>query len=57
VACDRLDDARAALVKAMKIDPNNAQAYRYAARLYDRLGDPVKAQQFRQRYQQLKHLG
>ncbi|MDF1662216.1 MAG: tetratricopeptide repeat protein [Planctomycetota bacterium] len=50
VACDRLEDARAALVKAIRLDPNHPKAYRYAARLYDRLGDPVKAQQFRQRY-------
>jgi tetratricopeptide (TPR) repeat protein len=54
VACDRLEDARTALVKAIRLDPNHPKAYRYAARLYDRLGDPVKAQQFRQRYRQLK---
>lgn len=54
VACDRLEDARAALVKAIRLDPNHPKAYRYAARLYDRLGDPVKAQQFRQRYNQLR---
>jgi hypothetical protein len=54
VACDRLEDARTALVKAIRLDPNHPKAYRYAARLYDRLGDPVKAQQFRERYRQLR---
>lgn len=54
VACDRLEDARGALVKAIKLDPNYPKAYRYAARLYERLGDPVKAQQFKMKYRQLK---
>lgn len=54
VACDRLEEARAAIVKAIRLDPQHAKAYRYAARLYDRLGDPIKAKQFRKRYRELK---
>jgi len=54
VACDRLEDAKLALATAIKIDANHAKAYRYAARLYDRLGDPVMAQKFRRKYKMLK---
>ena len=57
VKCDRLDEAKAALRAAIKIDPEYMQAYRYAAQLYDRLGEPEKARKFRARYQSLKLRG
>jgi len=57
VRCDRLDEARHALKAAIKIDAEYKQAYRYAAQLYDRLGEPDKARKFRARYQALKLKG
>lgn len=57
VRCERLEDARKALARAIKLDPDYKQAYRYAAQLYDRLGEPEKARKFRARYQALKLRG
>jgi tetratricopeptide (TPR) repeat protein len=57
VQCDRMDEARDALAKAIKIDPEFTPAYRYAAQLYERLGDEEKARKFRARYQALKLRG
>ncbi len=57
VQCDRMDEARDALSKAIKIDPEFTPAYRYAAQLYERLGDEEKARKFRARYQALKLRG
>jgi tetratricopeptide (TPR) repeat protein len=54
VACDRLEDAREALAAAIKLDPENPKAYRYAAVLYERLGDPDRAKKFRAKYESLK---
>lgn len=57
VQCDRMDEARDALSKAIKIDPEYTPAYRYAAQLYEKLGDEEKARKFRARYQALKLRG
>ncbi|MCO5168297.1 MAG: tetratricopeptide repeat protein [Planctomycetes bacterium] len=57
VQCDRMDEARDALSRAIKIDPEYTPAYRYAAQLYERLGDQDKARKFRARYQALKLRG
>lgn len=57
VRCERLDDAREALAKAIKVDPSYQQAYRYAAQLYEKLGDEETARKFRARYQALKLQG
>lgn len=57
VQCDRMDEARDALSRAIKIDPEFTPAYRYAAQLYERLGDEDKARKFRARYQALKLRG
>ncbi|MGE0711648.1 MAG: tetratricopeptide repeat protein [Planctomycetota bacterium] len=57
VRCDRLDEAKLALAAAIRIDPDYKQAYRYAAQLWDRLGDPETARKFRARYQALKLRG
>lgn len=54
VRCDRLDEAKLALAAAIKLDPTYKQAYRYAAQLWERLGDPETARKFRARYQALK---
>ncbi|MBI3724988.1 tetratricopeptide repeat protein [bacterium] len=54
VACDRLEDARLALTQAIKLDPAHPKAYRYAAVLYTRLGEPEKARKFRAKYESLK---
>ena len=54
VACDRLEDAREALAAAIKLDPENPKAYRYAAVLYERLGDSDRARKFRAKYESLK---
>jgi tetratricopeptide (TPR) repeat protein len=53
--CDRLDDAREALVTALKLAPDNARAYRYAAKLYEKTGDAERAKKFRAKYEQLKN--
>ncbi|MEZ0227131.1 MAG: tetratricopeptide repeat protein [Planctomycetota bacterium] len=52
--CERLDDARDALSLAVKLSPDNAKAYKYAAKLYERTGDTARAQKFRAKYEQLK---
>lgn len=57
VQCDRMDEARDALSRAIKIDPDYTPAWRYAAQLYERLGDQEKARKFRARYQALKLRG
>ena len=57
VRCDRLDEARHALKSAIKLDPEYKQAYRYAAQLYERMGDAETARKFRARYQKLKLRG
>ena len=54
IKCERLEDARNSLVIAIRLDGNNPMAFRYAAKLYQKLGDPVKARQFEMRYRQLK---
>ena len=54
VRCDRLEEAKVSLATAIKLDPDYKQAYRYAAQLYERLGEPEKARKFRARYQALK---
>ncbi|MBL4844720.1 MAG: CDC27 family protein [Planctomycetes bacterium] len=57
VRCDRLEEARRALMAAIKLDANHKQAYRYAAALWERLGDAERARKFRARYQALKLRG
>ena len=57
VRCERFDEARAALKTAIGLDPEYQQAYRYAAQLYERLGEHEKARAFRARYQALKLKG
>jgi tetratricopeptide (TPR) repeat protein len=57
VRCDRLDEAKASLATAIQLDPEYTQAYRYAAQLYERLGESEKARKFRARYQALKLRG
>jgi tetratricopeptide (TPR) repeat protein len=57
VRCDRLEEAKVSLAAAIKLDPNYKQAYRYAAQLWDRLGDAETARKFRARYQALKLRG
>lgn len=57
VRCERWDDAKAALKAAIGLDPEYQQAYRYAAQLYEKLGDEEKARVFRARYQALKLKG
>lgn len=57
VQCERMDEARDALSRAIKLDPEFTPAYRYAAQLYERLGDEEKARKFRARYQALKLRG
>jgi len=57
VRCDRLEEAKSALKAAINIDPNYGRAYRYAAQLYERLGDAEKARKFRAKYQTLKLRG
>jgi tetratricopeptide (TPR) repeat protein len=57
VRCERLDDAKVALRTAIKLDPEFTQAYRYAAQLYEKLGEGDKARKFRARYQALKLRG
>lgn len=57
VRCDKLDDAREALGKAIKVDPGYVLAYRYAAQLYEKLGDEETARKFKARYQALKLQG
>lgn len=57
VRCDRLEEARVALMAAIKLDGNHKQAYRYAAALWERLGDTERARKFRARYQALKLRG
>jgi len=57
VRCERYDDAKVALRTAIKLDPELTQAYRYAAQLYEKLGEPDKARKFRARYQALKLRG
>lgn len=57
VQCERTDEARDALSKAIKIDPEYTPAYRYAAQLYEKMGDEEKARKFRARYQALKLRG
>ncbi len=57
VRCEKLEDARDALAKAIKVDPTYQQAYRYAAQLYEKLGDEETARKFRARYQALKLQG
>src|SRR5581483_229873 len=52
--CERLDDARDALASAVKLAPENARAYKYAAKLYERQGDSERAKKFRAKYEQLK---
>lgn len=52
--CERLDDARDALSLAVKLQPDNARAYKYAAKLYERTGDTDRAKKFRAKYEQLK---
>lgn len=54
VQCNRLEDARVSLSDAIKLDPENARAYKYAAVLYDRLGDPDRSRKFRATYERLK---
>lgn len=51
--CDRLEDARHSLVAAIKLDSNHKSAYRYASKLYQKLGDPIKARQFQEVYRKL----
>ena len=57
VRCERWDEARAALKTAIALDPEYQQAYRYAAQLYEKLGEHDKARVFRARYQALKLKG
>ena len=57
VRCERLEEARTALKAAIKIDPEYGRAYRYAAQLYERLGDEERARKFRAKYQTLKLRG
>ena len=57
VRCERYDDAKGALKAAIQLDPEYQQAYRYAAQLYEKLGDDEKARVFRARYQALKLKG
>jgi tetratricopeptide (TPR) repeat protein len=57
VRCDRLEEAKVSLATAIKLDPEYRQAYRYAAQLYEKLGEPEKARKFRARYQALKLRG
>ena len=57
VRCDRLDEAKLSLATAIQLDPEYRQAYRYAAQLYERLGEEDKARKFRARYQALKLRG
>ncbi|RMG15914.1 MAG: hypothetical protein D6731_07300 [Planctomycetota bacterium] len=57
VRCERLDDAKLALATAIRLDPGYTQAYRYAAQLYEKLGESDKARKFRARYQALKLRG
>jgi Flp pilus assembly protein TadD len=52
--CERLDEARDALATAVKLAPDNARAYKYAAKLYERQGDEDRARKFRSKYEQLK---
>jgi tetratricopeptide (TPR) repeat protein len=52
--CERLDDARDALAAALRLAPDNARAYRYAARLYEKMGDAERSKKFRAKYEQLK---
>ncbi|HZU99925.1 MAG TPA: tetratricopeptide repeat protein [Planctomycetota bacterium] len=52
--CDRLDEAREALAQALKLDPESARVYRYAALLYEKSGDTERAKKFRAKYEQLK---
>ncbi len=54
VKSERWDEAREALSKAIALDPEYTQAYRYAAQLYEKIGDEEKARKFRARYQALK---
>ncbi|MEZ6183549.1 MAG: tetratricopeptide repeat protein [Planctomycetota bacterium] len=57
VRCERLEEARTALKAAIKVDSEYARAYRYAAQLYERLGDAERARKFRAKYQTLKLRG
>lgn len=57
VRCERLEEAKTSLATAIKLDPEYKQAYRYAAQLYEKLGEPEKARKFRARYQALKLRG
>lgn len=57
VRCDRFEEAKLSLATAIQLDPEYRQAYRYAAQLYDKLGEPEKARKFRARYQALKLRG
>ena len=52
-----LAQAKVSLAAAIRLDPEYKQAYRYAAQLYERLGEPEKARKFRARYQALKLRG
>jgi len=52
--CERLDEARDALAAAVKLEPENPRAYRYAAKLYEKTGDVDRAKKFRAKYEQLK---
>jgi Flp pilus assembly protein TadD len=52
--CERLDEAKDALSTAIKLDPESARAYRYAAKLYEKLGEGDRAKKFRAKYEQLK---
>ncbi len=52
--CERLDEAKDALSTAIKLEPENARAYRYAAKLYEKLGESDRAKKFRSKYEQLK---
>jgi Flp pilus assembly protein TadD len=52
--CDRLEDARTALAEAIRLDPRNPSAYKYAAKLCDKQGDAASAAKFRAKYEDLK---
>jgi Flp pilus assembly protein TadD len=54
VQCERLEEARLSLADAIKLDPENARAYKYAAVLYERLGDADRSRKFRAKYDALK---
>ncbi len=47
------DKALPYFLKAIKLDPSNAQAYYNASRCYRLLGDMVMAQKYYERYSEL----